>query len=155
MVKAQGRKEVIMELLNGKFTVTFEDNASLRNGWDGAKQAKKYRIKFNETSKHCFVVVYGGSMAKIDEKDALYYLLEDAVTYKDANDYGNISDYLVSEFGYDEYVEDAYGYLKKNPELTKIEKGLREAYNKACNILHGGSDKIRDLLDEFIEEYDY
>ena len=143
-----------MELLNGKFTVTFEDNASLRNGWKGAKQAKKYRVKFNETGKHCFIVIYGGSMASIDEKCALYHLLEDAITYKDANDYGNISDYLVSEFGYDEYVENAYGYLKKNPELTRVEKGLYEAYNKACNILHG-SDKIRDLLEEFIEEYDY
>ena len=144
-----------MELLNGKFEVTFEDNASLRNAWEGAKQAKKYRIKFNETNKYCYIVIYGGSMASIDEKDALYHLLDDAFTYKDAKDYGDISKYLVDMFGYDEYTEDVRGYYIKNPALKVIENGLREQYNKACNILHGGSDKIIDLLDEFREEYDY
>lgn len=143
-----------MELLNGKFEVTFEDNASLRGGWDGAKQAEKYRIKFNETGKHCFIVIYGGSMANIDEKDALYSLLDEAFTYKDAKTYGDISEYLVNEFGYDEYTEDVYGCLRKNPELKRIENGLREQYNKACNILHGKA-KIIDLLDEFRNEYDY
>lgn len=144
-----------MELLNGKFEVTFEDNASLRNAWEGAKQAEKYRIKFNETGKHCFIVIYGGSMASIDEKDALYSLLDDACVYKDARDCGDISEYLVSEFGYDEYVEDYYGNLKKNPELKRVENGLREQYNKACNILNGSGYNIIDLLDEFREEYDY
>ena len=143
-----------MELLNGKFEVTFEDNASLRGAWEGAKQAKKYRIKFNETNKYCFIVIYGGSMASIDEKDALYNLLDDAFTYKDAKAYGDVSQYLVDMFGYDEYVEDVYGNYKKNPELKRIENGLREQYNKVCNILHGKA-RIIDLLDEFREEYDY
>ena len=143
-----------MELLNGKFEVTFEDNASLRNGWEGAKQAKKFRIKFNETGKHCFIVIYGGSMAKIDEKCVLYSLLSEAVDYSYGKDYEDFSEYLVSEFGYDEYTEDVYGRLRKNPELKRIENGLREQYNKACNILQGKA-KIIDLLDEFREEYDY
>jgi hypothetical protein len=147
-------KEVNMELLNGKFEVTFEDNASLRNAWEGAKQAKKYRIKFNETGKYCFIVIYGGSMANIDEKDALNCLLDDALTYEDAKEYGDISQYLVDEFGYEEYVEDTYGYYIKNPALKRIENGLREQYSKACNILHGKA-KIIDLLEEFREEYDY
>ena len=144
-----------MELLNGKFEVTFEDNASLRNAWEGAKQAKKYRVKFNETGKYCYVVIYGGSMASLDEKDALYYLLDDALIYKYAKEYGNVSGYLVTEFGYDEYVEDVYGNLKKNPELKRVENGLRVQYDKVCNILNGGSYNIIDLLDEFREEYDY
>jgi hypothetical protein len=144
-----------MELLNGKFEVTFEDNASLRNAWEGAKQAKRYRIKFNATGKHCFIVIYGGSTANIDEKDALYHLLDDAFTYKDGKEYRDFSEYLVNEFGYDEYIEDVYGNYKKNPELKRIENGLREQYNKACNILHGGVYHISDLLDEFREEYDY
>lgn len=143
-----------MELLNNKFTVTFEDNASLRGGWESAKQAKKFRIKFNETGKHCFIIIYGGSMASINEKDALYCLLDDALTYKDAKDCGDVSKYLVSEFGYDEYAEDAYGNYKKNPELKRIENGLRKQYEKACNILHGKA-KIIDLLEEFREEYNY
>jgi len=144
-----------MELLNGKFEVTFVANVSLRDAWEGAKQAKQFRIKFNETGEHCFVVVYGGSMASMDEKDALYCLLSEAFYYKNAKDYGDVSQYLVNEFGYDEYVEDARGCYIKNPALKVIENGLREQYNKACNILHGGSSKIRDLLDEFMEEYDY
>lgn len=143
-----------MELLNNKFTVTFEDNASLANAWKGAKQAKKFRIKFNETGKHCYIVVYGGSMATIDEKDALYYLLSDAVDYINTRHYESISEYLVEEFGYDEYAEDAYGRLRKNPELTRLEKGLTNQYDKAFNII-GDDNKIIDLLDEFREEYDY
>lgn len=146
-----------MELLNGKFEVTFEDNASLRGAWEGAKQAKKFRIKFNETGRHCFIVIYGSSMANIDEKDALYSLLDEAFTYKDANSsrfYSSIEEYLINEFGYEEYVEDARGYYMKNLALKVIENGLREQYNKACNILHGKA-KIIDLLDEFREEYDY
>lgn len=143
-----------MELLNGKFEVTFEDNASLRGAWEGAKQAKKYRIKFNETNKYCYIVIYGGSMASIDEKDALYSLLDEAFTYKNGTVYGDFSQYLVDEFGYEEYTEDARGYYIKNPALKVIENGLREQYNKACNILHGKA-KIIDLLEEFREEYDY
>lgn len=143
-----------MELLNGKFEVTFEDNASLRGGWEGAKQAKKFRIKFNETGKHCFIIIYGGSMANIDEKDALYSLLDEAFTYKDAIAYGDVLQYLVDMFGYDEYTEDYRGYYIKNPALKVIESGLREQYNKVCNILHGKA-RIIDLLDEFREEYDY
>jgi hypothetical protein len=93
-------------------------------------------------------------MANIDEKDALNCLLDDALTYKDAIHYGDISKYLVDEFGYEEYVEDARGFYMKNPALKVIENGLREQYNKACNILHGKA-KIIDLLEEFREEYDY
>ena len=144
-----------MELLNNKFEVTFVNNASLRNApWTSAKQAKEYRIKFNETGNHCFVVIYGGSTAKLDEKDALYCLLDDAVTYKDGKDYGDISQYLIDEFGYDEYTEDAYGRLRKNPKLGRVERGLLKSYEKVCDILHGKA-KILDLLDEFREEYDY
>jgi len=143
-----------MELLNGKFEVTFVANVSLRGAWEGAKQAKQFRIKFNETGEHCFVVVYGGSMANIDEKDALYCLLDDALTYKDAIHYGDVSKYLVDEFGYEEYVEDVYGDYEKNPELKRIENGLRKQYDKACNILHDKA-RIIDLLEEFREEYDY
>lgn len=144
-----------MELLNSKFTVTFEDNASLRNApWTAAKQAKEYRIKFNETGKHCFIVIYGGSTANIDEKCALYYLLSEASDYKDAKDYGDISQYLIDEFGYEEYTEDVYGRLRKNPELGRVERGLFKSYEKVCNILHGKA-KIFDLLEEFREEYDY
>lgn len=143
-----------MELLNGKFEVTFEDNASLRNAWEGAKQAKKYRIKFNETGKHCFIIIYGGSLATIDEKDALYHLLTDATDYIDARYCGDVEQYLIENFGYDEYVEDSYGRIKKNPELTRVKKGLAEQYSRAFNII-GDDDKIIDLINEFREEYDY
>lgn len=143
-----------MELLNGKFEVTFEDNASLRGGWDGAKQAEKYRIKFNETGRHCFIVIYGGSTANIDEKDALYYLLSDAVDYMGAKDYKGIENYLINDLGYDEFVEDAYGRLKKNPELKRVGESLRAQYNKACTLV-GGADKLIDELEAFRNEYDY
>ena len=142
-------------LLNGKFIVTLNNsNASLTGGWSGARQTRVYTVKCNETNKHCYVTVYGGSMATIDEKDALYYLLSDAVNYINARHYESISEYLVEEFGYDEYAEDVYGRLRKNPELTRLEKGLTNQYKKAFNII-GDDNKIIDLLDEFREEYDY
>ena len=144
-----------MELLNNKFTVTIDNpNASLTGGWKGAKQAKVFRIKFNETDKHCFVKVYGSSMAQINEKNALYYLLNDALDYIDASYSDTIEQYLVENFGYDEFVEDDYGSIKKNPELTRVARGLAEQYKRAFNII-GSNDEIVDLYNEFREEYDY
>ena len=142
-----------MELLNNKFTVTIDNpNASLTGGWNGAKRAKVFRIKFNETNKHCFVKVYGGSMARINKKDALYCLLSDATDFMDA--YGDVEQYLIDNFGYDEFVEDDYGNIKKNPELARVKKGLADQYKRAFNIIED-DDKIIDLYNEFREEYDY
>lgn len=144
-----------MELLNNKFTVTIDNpNASLTGGWKGAKQAKVFRVKSNETGNHCFVKIYGGSMAQINEKDALYHLLSDAADFIDARYCGDIEQYLIENFGYDEFVENAYGHLKKNPELTRVKNGLADQYSKAFDII-GDDDKIVDLINEFREEYDY
>ena len=144
-----------MELLNGKFKVTIDNpNASLTGGWNGAKKAKVFKVIFNEINKRCFVKVYGGSMAEITEKDALYYLLDDATTYIDACYCGDVEKYIIENFGYDEFVENGYGHLKKNPEVTRIKKGLASQYERAFNII-GDDDKIVDLLNEFREEYDY
>lgn len=142
-----------MELLNGKFTVAVHNsNASLEGAWNGATQAKVFRIKFNETGKHCFVKMYGGSLARIDEKDALYCLLSESYDYHVFKD--NIEDWLVNDLGYEEYIEDRYGLMKKNPKLKSIEKTLKAQYNKACTLM-GGADKIADEFEAFCKEYDY
>ena len=143
-----------MELLNGKFDVTItNNNASLIDGWKGCTQAKVFRVKSLETKKHCYVKVYGAMNANITEEHALYYLLDDACTYKQAEEYKGIEDYLVNDLCYNEYIENEYGCLKKNPELLKVKKGLCEQYNKIVNM--GLENKLYDLLDEFRNKYDY
>ena len=144
-----------MELLLNKYEVTDTENGvNLKEAWSGAKKGAEFEIRNIERNRTVKVKVYGGSMATVDEKCALYYLLSDAVDYMSAKAYKGIDDYLVNDLGYDEFIEDAYGYLKKNPELKRVGEGLKAQYNKACTLV-GGADKLIDELEAFRKEYDY
>jgi hypothetical protein len=126
-----------MEFMNYTIEIAID------SAWNVSHLSKDWRkkhwvCKITDGSKSVMWDCYGGSMADIDEIEALYYLLSDAETFIDIHTLDDIAD----EFGYTDY-----------KEIKSVYEALRDAYNKAVQFF-GTEDAFVEVLNKVRERID-
>ena len=126
------------------FFKNYAIEVSVDSAWNVPKLSKDWRkkhwvCKVTDGNKSITWDCYGGSMADLNETEALYYLLSDAETFIDIHTLDDIAD----EFGYTDY-----------QEIKTVYNGLRDSYNKAIAFF-GTEEKFCEILDALRQEYDY
>lgn len=109
---------------------------ALDTAWNVSRLSKDWRKKhwicsITDGNRAITWDCYGGSMAELNETEALYYLLSDAETFID-----------IHTFGYTDYVD-------KN-----VYNGLRDSYNKAIQFF-GTDERFVEVLETLRQQYDY
>jgi hypothetical protein len=127
-----------MEFMNYTIEITLD------SAWNVSRLSKDWRkkrwlCKITDGNKSIMWDCYGGSMSDLEETEALYYLLSDAVTFIDTHTLDDIA----HEFGYTDY-----------EEIKNVYNGLRDSYNKAIQFF-GTEERFCEVLEKLIEEYDY
>jgi hypothetical protein len=117
---------------------------ALDSAWNVSRLSKDWRkkrwlCKITDGNKSIMWDVYGGSMADLNETEALYYLLSDAETFIDIHTLDDIAD----EFGYTDY-----------REIKNVYNVLRDSYNKAIQFF-GTEERFCEVLEELRQKYDY
>jgi hypothetical protein len=127
-----------MEFMN--YTVEI----AIDSAWSVSHLSKDWRkkhwvCKITDGSKSVMWDVYGGSMAELNETEALYYLLSDAESFIDIHTLDDIAD----ELGYTDY-----------QEIKNVYNVLRDSYNKAIQFF-GTEERFCEVLETLRQEYDY
>lgn len=121
------------------FTITLSDadTDKLDKAWEGAKRHWHCLVYDKANRKQMGFDVFGGSMAKMNPLEALYYFCNDAYTYTYFHDAGE----LMNEYGYKTYAE-----AKKNYQ------GLEKAYYK-CRKFIGTDNDILEIVEELEKKW--
>ena len=127
-----------MDFMN--YTITIEADSAWSVPFTSKDWRKKHWIcSITDGNRAINWDCYGGSMADLEEAEALYYLLSDAETFIDIHTLDDIA----NEFGYTDF-----------NEIKSVYNGLRDSYNKAIQFF-GTEEKFCEVLEALRQEYDF
>ena len=125
-----------MEFMNYTIEVELDENWSVSLAdW----REKHWICSITDGNRAVNWDCFGGSMADLEEVEALYYLLSDAETFIDIHTLDDIA----NEFGYTDF-----------NEIKIVYNGLRDSYNKAIQFF-GTEEKFVEVLEALRKEYDF